>query len=217
MSKAEIEKATPPVPALASTPAFDFDRQDIQLPRIRRGEFQSQIVQDGVVPPGCLFSTLGQDDPDPVVLAEEGKPLRIHVLAMRKGKSITVDGELFTYDFGDPSAPQDAWTTYNYVCFVPSGERDLPYKFLLTKTSRPAAQQINTVIQRNQGTVEPAALAFEVWTEKRKKDTYQWFVVKCRPVDAVPADVAEATALAAQVADAVAASTPSQPANEPAI
>lgn len=197
------------VPALAQTPATELTAEDVSLSAIKLGQHMSNHVQDGAVPAGCIFATTGPDDPDPVVLWEQGdkEPLVFHVLGLRKGKSVSIDGELELYAFDDPNAPADAWTTYNYVVALPGHDEDMPYKLLLTKTGKPAAQSINTVVAKNPST--PAyKLAFSIDCVQRENAKGKFFVPRVRHVEATD----EGTALAEKLLELV----PQEPAPAPA-
>lgn len=202
MASKTVEKAAPALPALAPTPALEIGHEDVALPRIKVGQFQSKQVQEELVAAGCLFASSGADDPEPDVLYKHGddQGLLFHVLAMRKGKSVTVEGELYTFAFDDPSAPADAWVTYNYVLCLPEHDDQTPYKFLMTRTASPAAKQINAVLLRNQGRGPAHALAFRVETAKKENDKGRFFVPRVRPVEAQAAHIAAADSLAAMIA-----------------
>jgi hypothetical protein len=187
------------VPALAPTPAVEVTAEDVALPRLYLGQFSSEHVQEGRVPAGAVFTATGQEDPDPVVLWEQGgddKPV-VHILGMRKGKSITEGGELVLFAYDDPEAPADAWVTYNYVVAIPQENDAFPYKWLLSRTGKPTAQQINAklVAAQNDG-VEVHKVAFEVWCDERKNDKGKFFVPKIRPVEADEASTEVAARLA---------------------
>lgn len=178
------------VPALAPTPANELSGEDIALPSIKLGQFSSDYVKHDQVPKGSIFSSTGQDDPDPVVLWEQGddEKLRFYVLALKKGKSVSADGELVLFDYNDPDAPPEAWVTYQYVIAIPSKDDTMPYKFLLTRSGKPAAQAINTIIAKNANT--PAyKLAFELDCKERSNKKGDFFVARVSHVEATEAEV----------------------------
>src|SRR5688500_154213 len=179
-----LEQSKAQVPALVRTPAFDFGAEDIALPRLKIGQHMSNQVQEGSVAPGSLFTTLGQGDPDPVTLYELGddKGLTIHVLSMERGKSIAEGGELVLYDYNDPDAPPDAWVTYNYVVALPEHDSEIPHKWLLTRTGRPAAQQMNLILMRSAGVKPPYEIAFEVTTAQRENPKGKFFVPRVKHI-----------------------------------
>jgi hypothetical protein len=190
------------VPALANTPAMEIGSEDVALPRLYIGQYMSDHVQEERVKAGAIFTALGKDDPDPQVLWEPGteEGVRFHVLALRKGKSISADGQLLLYAFDDPDAPADAWVTYNYVIALPRVDQDVPYKWLLTRTGRPAAQQINLVIKKNEARGPAHENAFEVVTSPRENAKGKFFVPRIRPVEAEKEDVELATQFATMLA-----------------
>lgn len=188
------------VPALAGTPATELNAEDIALSKIKFGQGQSNAVQDGIVPLNCIYATTGPDDPDPVVLWEQGdeKPLRLHVLALKKGKSISVDGELELYAYDDPNAPAEAWVTYNYVVVLPDHDTEMPYKLLLSKSSKPAAQAINTVVAKN-ATTPAYKLAFDLVVKPRENAKGKFCVAQIRHVEASDEGIEVAEKLLAMV------------------
>lgn len=200
------------LPALAPTPALDaIGSDDIALPKLYKGEYQSQLVQDDVVPKGSIFVASGPDDPDPQVVWEmpaKGKEaaegVLVHVLDLKKGKSISVDGDLQTFAFDDPAAPDDAWATYQYVVVLPEVDEEIPVKLLLTKTSAPTAKRINFLLKKNESRGPAYATAFRLTTVPREKSangqTYKWFVWQARQVEADPKHVAIAETVSAMVA-----------------
>jgi hypothetical protein len=173
----------------------------------------SDHVQEGRVPAGSIFSCTGPDDPDPIVLWEQGddKLVQFNVLAMRKGKSISEDGELVLFAYDDPEAPSDAWVTYNYMVAVPSEADDMPYKLLLTRTGKPAAQQINTVLAKNAAAGPPHTLAFTIDCVQRENKKGKYYVPRVKPVDSSKADVEIAAKLASLV------NTPQVQVTEPSV
>jgi hypothetical protein len=205
------------VPALAPTPATELSAEDIALPSIKLGQFMSDHVQEDRVPSGSIFSATGADDPDPVVLWEQGQPkVRFYVLALKKGKSVSSDGELVLFDYNDSDAPAEAWVTYNYTVALPNVDEEMPYKFLLTRTGKPAAQQINTVIAKN-ATTPPYKLAFELDCKERSNKKGKFFVPRVSHVEATEEEAAVAEKLSQMVSADPAASAPADRAEEPAI
>lgn len=205
----EIAESKGSVPALASTPATEITAEDVALPRLYLGQYMSQHVQEDIVAPGSIYTALSNDDPDPSVLWEQGDDdgVLFHVLALRKGKSISVDGELQLFAFDDPDAPADAWTTYNYVIVLPQHNSEVPYKWLLTRTGRPAAQQINMVLKMNEARGPAFEQAFEVKAAPRQNDKGKFFVPRVGPAEATPEGKAIAEKLVALVSDQPATDT----------
>jgi hypothetical protein len=196
MATNEIEEHKSNVPALANTPALDIGAEDVALPRLKIGQYMSAAVQEGDVEAGVLFTSLGADDPDPVV-AET--PLLIHIIGMTRGKSVSEDGELITYDYHDPDAPADAWVTYNYVAVLPEVDPDFPVKWLLTRTGRPAAQQLNIVLAKTSAAGPPWTQAFEITTAERENKKGKYYVPRVRHVEAKPENIEIAEKLAVMV------------------
>lgn len=203
------EKAA--VPDLVRTPALDIGAEDVALPRIHIAQFSSKAVQNDLVKPGILYSSVGQDDPEPVELAA---PLLLHVLTMKRAKSYSEKGgDLERYEYNDPDAPAGAWVTYDYTVVLPAYDADVPYKFLMTKSGRPAAQQVNTVLIRHAQSGPPWELAFEVHTAERTNDKGKYWIPQVRQVETKPENVAVAEALGIMMSSSAveASSTGSQP------
>lgn len=212
MSKAVAERPNA-VPDLVRTPALTITADDVALPRIYIGQFMSKAVQNQDVKAGQIFSASGQDDPDPQVLWSPGDDAGVlfHVVGMRKGKSISDGGELQLFDFDDPNAPPDAWVTYNYTLVLPEHETDVPYKFLLTRTGRPAALQINTVLKKNSISGPAWATAFRLTAAERENAKGKFYVARAAAVEAEDANVKLAEGLALM------SSTAPQRSEQPAI
>lgn len=188
------------LPALVSTPALDIGPQDIALPRLYVGHHLNQAVKDRLVTAGSLFTGVGADDPDAREVSNGEDPVRVHVLAMRKGKSVSRPGEdLETYAYDDPDAPPDAYVTYNYVVALPQVDSDLPYKFLLKRTGTTAAKKINLVLAQTAGEGPAWEQAFDVKTDQRENTNGEYWVPIVSHVEAVKADVETSAALAAFV------------------
>lgn len=189
------------VPALVQ-PSLDLTPEDVALPRIKVAQFSSAAVQDEIVSPGAIFASAGSEDPDPVVLYEPGSEegVTFYVLGLKKGKSITVDNELVVFDYGDPEAPPDAWVTYTYFVAIPEVDEVLPFKWLFTKSAKPAAQQINLLLKKNEATGPSYGIAFSATTQKRENDKGKWFVPRVRQVEANPEHVKLAEDLAVMIA-----------------
>lgn len=224
-SSKEVAVTAPTVPDLVQpSSALEIDQNDVVLPRLKLGQPNASIVQDGDVPAHSLYAVTGQDDPDPVILYELGgeEGVLVHVLAMRKGWSLSEDGELQTWAFDDPNRHLDAWVTYHYVLALPEHDPDVPYKMLFTKTGAPAAKQINTVLQRRSASGPSFMTAFRITTDKREKQlgnsTVRWTVPRVRSVDATQEGVDVSAALYSQIAASIDSigSTPVK-SDEPAI
>lgn len=202
------------VPDLAPTPAAtgNLDSGDISLPRLYKGEFQSGLVQEGVVPKGAIFVAAGADDPDPQIIAENpGDKVLVHILAAYKGKSANIDdagnvvksgGTFTTWSFEDPSAPDEANVDFHYVVILPDVDPDIPVKLTMSKTSVPAGRKINFLLLKNPD-LPTHRLAFELNTKQREKkdggQTYRWFVWEARLVESDQANIEAAGKLAGLV------------------
>jgi hypothetical protein len=193
-----VAKREASVPDMVRTPALSITAEDIALPRIYLGQFMSQAVQEGLVKAGQIFSATGADDPDPTILwSSDGKGefkdgVPIYVLTIKKGKSWTAGPgeELQLFDYDDPAAPADAWVTYGYVVAIPALDDQVPFKLLLTRTGKPAALQINTVILK-QAAAGPAWLTkFVLTTAPRENNKGKFFVPRVAVGEAVAAEVA---------------------------
>lgn len=205
----EIEVRKPALPALADTPAVaPIDANDISLPKLYKGEYQSSLVQEELVPAGSIFLATGADDPDPQVIvknattaAEEG--VLVHVLSITKRRSMQDEnGELQSWAFNDPDAHPDARTTYGYVLALPEVDPDLPVKTTLAKTSTGCAKRINFHLLKHGG--PPHELAFRLKLKAAKSEKggqkYRWFVWQEKLVEADPKNVEIADTLARLVA-----------------
>lgn len=199
MATNEIAEQKSNVPALATTPSLDIGVEDVALPRLKIGQFMSPLVQEKVVDAGDLFTSVGADDPDPVIIDQGDDGVLFHVLDMQRGKSASVDGELTIYDYNDPDAPENAWVTYNYVVVLPEVDPDFPVKWLLSRTGRPAAQQINLVLTKASAQGPPWNQAFRVTTAERSNDKGKYYVPRIKHVEADAANVAICDTLAVMV------------------
>lgn len=204
-TKTPAKKTAPPVPDLAPTPALEIDSDDVQLPKLYVAHYQTKAVQDDLVKPGQIFAATGPDDSDPVVVydgSDKAEGVLIHVLSLVKGKSCEVDGELTTWAFNDPDAPPEAWTTYKYVVVVPEVDPDVPHTFLMTRSGKPAAQKINTVLKKNEARGPAYISAFRVTTAKRENEKGRWFVPQVKVVEANDEHLQIASSLADMVGSA---------------
>ena len=203
-SKAVAPVEAPPVPALAPTPATTITAEDIVIPRLYVANQMSKAVKKKLASFGDIYIAQGADDPDAQVLWESGSSepgVLIHVLHVLKRKSYTPGGSapLQMWDFEDPTAHPDAWTTYNYTLFLPEVDPDMPVKLLLTKSGRSTAQRINTVLARNAPNPLHAS-AFRLTSAERTKDDNEWAVFQASSVTPDPKHVAQAGELVALIA-----------------
>lgn len=204
MATKDIERAASAVPALANTPALEISAEDVALPKLKIGQFMSDAVQEGTVPAGAFYTSLGEDDPEPNVLWEPKKTnekdgVIVHVLSMRKGKSVSIDGELVLFAYNDPDAPPEAWVTYNYFVCLPEVDTEVPFKWLLTRTGSGTAKQMNNVLMRNTAKGPAWVNAFEAKTSPRENKKGKFFVPRVTPVEAKEENVAISEALAVMI------------------
>ncbi len=207
-STAVAERSQSAVPDLVRTPALTITAEDVALPRIYIGQFMSKAVQDQLVKPGCIYAATGQDDPDPNVLWDKSTKgdnpgVLFYVIGLRKGKSISDGGELQLFDFDDPNAPADAWVTYNYSVLVPEVDVEVPFKLLLTRTGRPAALQINTVLKKNAIKGPAWHNAFRLTTAERENAKGKFFVARVAIAETDQEQIAVAESMALMMSSAV--------------
>ncbi len=205
-----IEKTAPALPALYDAQT-EIGTEDIRLPRVKIGQFMSAAVQEQLIAPGVIFSSLGADDGDPVALWDpkakgENPGLLFHVLDMRKGLSLSDGGELQTWRFGDPDAPTEAWTTYDFAVCLPEADPDLPYKLLFTRSGRAAAEKINLVLKKGAARGPAHGNAFRLTSSPRENDKGKFFVPRVQIVEAQAAYIKTSEELAVLIA-----STPAEP------
>lgn len=223
-SKAVAPVEVPEVPALVPTPATTIDAADIVIPRLYVGNQMSKAVKRKRASFGDIYIASGADDPDAQVLYEFGSSqagVLAHVLHLRKGKSWTAGGSapLQIWDFDDPNAHPDAWTTYTYTLFLPEVDPDMPVRMLLTKSGRGTAQRINTVLARNAAQGPYWLNAFRITSDERSKDDNEWAVFQVAQVQADPKHVTQAGELFALIAPGLEqqARRQSTPVDEPEI
>jgi hypothetical protein len=221
MSK-EVAVQESALPALAPTPAVaGLTGADVALPKLYKGETQSNAFKDDLVPKGCIYVASGGDDPEPQVIWEQGKAdgVLVHVLDLVKGKSLQdANDELQTWRFDDPEAPAEARTTYTYIVALPEVDEDIPVKLLMTKTSTGTAKRINFELLKAQG--QPLAYRITAVEKKAEKggQKFQWYIWQEQKVEATPENIAIAERVAQLVTSAPAdIERTSGPGNEPAI
>lgn len=203
-STSVARREAPAVPALAPTPATTISAEDIAVPRIYIGNYMSEAVKHQLVKFGDVFLALGSDDPEPQTLwsLDSKEPgVLFHVLHLRKAKSWSASpgAPLELYDFDDPSAPADAWVTYNYTLFLPEVDPDMPARLLLTKSGKTTAQKINTVLMRQAASGPSYGTAFRLTSVKRKNDKGEFAVAQVAVAQADPKHVQQAGELFALI------------------
>jgi hypothetical protein len=199
-------REAPPVPALAPTPATTITAEDIVVPRLYVGNYMSDAVKHQLVRFGDVYLADSADDSEPRVLWSLGSSepgVLAHVLHLRKGKSFSEQGsgsQLQVWDFDDPTADSRAWTTYQYTLILPEVDPDMPAKLLLTKSGKPTAQKINTVLGRSAAQGPSWINAFRLTSAKRQKDQNEWSVFQAATAQANPEHVRQAGELFALLA-----------------
>lgn len=196
--------------ALAYDGLANFSARDLALPKLYKGDHTTKAVKKGLVKAGSLFIATEPDDDDPVVLSDGSDPVKFYVLALRWGKSDDTKseenpkGELRTFAYDDPAAPQTAWTTYTYAILVPQYDTEIPCTLLLTKSSRGGAQKINTVAQRLRDQAPLYTQAFAVTTGDRHNEQGDWYVYRVHHAEAKDDEVEAAAAIYGSFAESFA-------------
>jgi hypothetical protein len=222
----EVATAGGGVPDLYRPPVTAaIDSSDIRLPKLKVGHWSTPQVQEGLAKPGDLFTHLTKED---ATVLREAKakvgveePLEFYVLAVRKGWSLSRPGEdLKSWAFDDPNRDPDAWKTFTYSIAIPEFDEELPYDFLLSKTSMSSANLINLLLKKHEQHSAAHELAFHLRTKYRENDNGKWFVSAVTPAPATQ-NAAEKKARDASIEVAstlalLAAAAP-QPAARPAI
>ncbi len=199
MATKAVEKKQSALLDLPHTPALDIGSEDMQLPRVKIGQFMSAAVQEQLVKPGSIYSTTGEDDPSPISLWDpktKGEGVLFHVLDLRKGRSAMVDGQFERYAYNDPDAPAEAWVTYDYAVCLPEVDPEVPHKMLFTRTQTPCAKAINTVLAKNQARGPAYATAFRLTTVERENAKGKYFVPRATIVETTSLGLEAAAALA---------------------
>lgn len=205
--------------------AFDITAEDIAFPRMYIGQGLSNAVQDGLVGLGDIYIAQDADDADPTVLYKRGDPdekgVVFHPLLLVKGKSRSIDGQLETWRWGDPDVPPDAWTTYTYFVTLDNdlANRDIAYRYLLTRSGKPAALKINGVLSELAGEAPSYTAAFRLTTAERfNKNKQRYFVPRVARVEPTEQGLKQAADLAELVeANRPKAFEAANTADEPAI
>ena len=210
------------VPDLAPTPATQITADDIAIPRLYVGNQMSTAVADGNVKFGDLFLATDSEDPEPQVLWSLGSDdpgVLAYVLHLWKGKSwqASPGAPIERFEFDDPRAPEDAYTTYNYTLFLPEVDEELPAKMLLKKGSKGTATRINTLLVRNAGVGPAWATAWRITTAKRQRDNNTWAIHVATPAEAQREHVQAAGLLFEQIAPTLRRGLSTTQGDEPAI
>lgn len=188
---AEVEPAQVPDLVRTQSAARTITADDVKWPRLYIAQKAHKAVENDLAKTGDFFVALDKDDTDPVILAKRGdaKGVYVHVLDMVKGISRSDGGQLETWAYDDPTAPRPgpatgAWISYTYFLAIPSYDKDIAVRFILSRSGRGAAQKINTVRLRAQGSTPPYELAFKLTSEPRENDKGSWYQALVTPVDA---------------------------------
>lgn len=203
----EVAAQAPAVPALRHDPATTITADDIAFPKLKIGQDMHDQVQNGLVQRGEIFTVTSKEDPDPVILDVAGpkigddkpskqKGVNIFFLGLRKGYSLSVDGNLYTYAFDDPDVPEKAWVTYTYLTAIPDASEILPVTWLLTRTGRQSAQRINQALALAAGRPDGQySVAFTLKTKETKNDKGRFFVPIVLPYEGTDEEIAKAKSL----------------------
>lgn len=152
--------------AVATRTAQDthtLDANDVRLPRMKLAQLSTKLVEAGVATYGQVFVAYGQDDLEPVVLAEApkaqgelGPEVLFYVLDVEKGYSYTdpnkrlgrtQDGSYPDLSLVKDGDPRNVRRTYDYTIVLPGAFEDLPVKFIMHgQWGGQAAKSMNTRI-----------------------------------------------------------------------
>lgn len=188
------------VPALAYTPSIadGIDADDLQISKVKIGQYMSKAFTNEFVKGGDIFTTATEDGSDAEVLWKFGSKsagVQFHVLSLRKGKSLQEDGKLLLFDFNDVDAPPKARTTYNFTIAIPSVDEDLPLRWLFTGSGSGAARKIVTMLIKNSISGPSYQTAFEITTSATENDKGKFFVPQVKVVTPTAENVAIAAAI----------------------
>jgi hypothetical protein len=169
----------PAMPSGFSSSTDDVGLDDIKLPRIYLMQQLSEFVKDGSARSGDIVMAGDTDDVPVHLLDRKDGPdsFTAYVVNRRKFAATTAGGgiEFHSDNKRDPQDP-DSWEGWFFDIAV-EGEQ-LPIRWMLWKTAgRPAAQAINTLIQRALGNGETDPVCIEVKTKsKTNKKGQEYFV-----------------------------------------
>lgn len=156
----------------------EITAEDISLPRMKFAQGSSDVVLEGLVPYGSIYTTLGQGDADPHVIARAGKgedgrseAVLFYVVGLRKGYSWTDENNNLQRS---RTAPEDVEfnrvsRTFDYVVVLPEVETELPFKFLMTGLwGGQAAKQLNHLLKKAAASGPSYDVPFELTAKKSK-------------------------------------------------
>lgn len=185
-----------------------LDANDVRLPRLKLAQMISKAVENGVVNYGDIFVSHGQDDMEPVVLAEGPKkgdlsspPVIFYVLGVQKGYSYsdpngrlgrTLDGSYPNLSLVKGQDPKNVRRTYDYLLVVPEYP-DLPVKFIMHGAwGGQAAKSLNTrLVLAQQKGIPQHEVPFKLQVQKTENDRGAFARAIVAPAD-VPAKDREA-------------------------
>lgn len=183
----EVTTTTPAgVPDLYRPPVTaNIDASDIKLPKLKIGHYSTPQVQEGLAQAGDIFSHITKEDAT-VLRAAKPKvgvedPIEFYVLAIRKGWSLANDGDLQTWADDDPNRDPDAWRTYTYSIAIPEFDEEMPYDFLITRSSMSSANLINLLLKKHEARGAGHELPFQLRTKYRENEKGKWYVASVTP------------------------------------
>jgi len=111
--------------------------------------------------------------------------VRFYVLAgpVKGWAYSSTDDEFQTWRYSDPERHPDADLTYKYVVALPGVDTDLPVTILFTRTSTPAARQLNTILKKAAQSGPTQEVPLELTGTKKARDKYKWVVFGVRRAD----------------------------------
>ena len=188
-----------------------FSSDDVKLSRVYIAQQLSQAVDFGIAKKGDIYVAAGADDPEAIVIGNEKDSVLFHVLGMPfKRKSLRTGNELQSWDYNDPAAPSEAWTTYDYTIVLPEFDTELPYKFLPSRSNTNTCRRLNMQLLKAARLGPVYNLAFRMTTEQRQKDANKWHIAVVKQVEATH----EGIAVAESLVDLVGAEAAPQPVHE---
>lgn len=168
------------VPALAYTPSFSADVEDIRLPKLYVGQNISKPVENGLAKAGDIYAATGPDDLDVnVVYTKGGDGVLVYVLNYTKRLAAGTGADFRIYSPGDPEAPADAYPTWTFDLAIPEVDESLPHKMSMSRSQAPTAKNIITVLSRNPN----AFSAFRLKTLQKENAKGRWYIPTATAVE----------------------------------
>jgi hypothetical protein len=212
-------RKTTPAERTDDTPAEPYtgysvglEAEDVARPRMRivssQGDYQK--MRPKMFGEGDLVIGIASDDPEADLVYESGSDspgVLFHVLAMNKHLTSDKDAQgkpqkFQRYDIGDPDAPPNAKTVYEYTLCLPEYDTFLPVMFAFSPGSARVAQGINSALLRHQQSGAPWELAFRLTTARKQRDSYVWDAPVVVAVEPEPKHLETANAMGALVVSA---------------